>query len=203
MFAVKSIVRASAPFIIVASVVAGMAACGSSSNNNSDTGTSTTPACTVSGGKQYVLDTNMADAVNPNACSKLMFAKYQIGTFGAVNSAIIAKAANANQVTSLGDSFQTEIVDKGSARITSFTNNLAAFLVTAFGTVGDPNYVAYTGPTMPTAHADLNITEAQYNYFLTEVILPALAGADASDITNCFAPVVTDPNFKVQIIACQ
>ena len=199
MFSVKSLINASAPFVIVATVLTAMSACGSSSNNTSPAAP-TTPTCTVTGGKQYVMDTTV---VNANACSHLMFAKYKIGTFGAVNANIIAKAANANQVGQLGDSFQTKIVDKGSARIETFTNNLAAFLVTAFGKASDPNYVAYAGPAIPVAHATLNITQAQYEYFLTDVIVPALAGADTSDVTNCFAPVVTDPNFKVQVIACQ
>jgi hypothetical protein len=55
---------------------------------------------------------------------------------------------------------------------------------------------------MKAAHAGLAISSDQYDYFITEVVVPALAenGVPADDITGCFAPPVTDPAFKASIV---
>ncbi len=48
----------------------------------------------------------------------------------------------------------------------------------------------------------LAITQAQYDYFIANVVVKALAdnGVPEGDITSCFAPVVTDTAFVNSII---
>jgi hypothetical protein len=130
------------------------------------------------------------------SCSNDMFAKYKIAGFGAVNASIITKATAPGMETSLGNSFVL-LAAKGPARVATFTTNLANFLVAAYG--GPKNY---TGPDMKTAHTGLNITAAQYNNFISMAVVPALKdnGVTAADVTNCFAPVVTDPAFVATIV---
>lgn len=188
------------PMFCLAAFVLGASACGA--KKAVEQAVVPNPQCTLAGGTQYVQDTK---AVSPNACSKLMFAKYKVAGFTVVNANIVANAADASRDALLGDSFQTQIVGKGTARVTEFTNNLAAFLIDAYGNETDPGYIAYGGPIMKVAHSTLNITVAQYDYFLMSIVIPALqqAGVAQSDIDNCFAPVVTDPNFIVQVVACK
>ncbi|WP_428332130.1 hypothetical protein [Novosphingobium sp.] len=134
------------------------------------------------------------------ACASTMFATYKQAGFDAVNAQIVKLATQTSLVPAIGDSFQTDIVAASTARQTEFTTNLEDFLIVAFG---GPNN--YTGPSMVNAHAGLNITSAQYDAFITQVVVPALTtvGVASSDISNCFAPVVTDANFKAQFVTCQ
>ena len=55
---------------------------------------------------------------------------------------------------------------------------------------------------MKAAHTGLGITSAQYDYFVANVIVPALTanGVSMADVTSCFAPVVTDASFKASIV---
>jgi hypothetical protein len=55
---------------------------------------------------------------------------------------------------------------------------------------------------MEAAHAGLGITQAQYDAFLSMVVLPALtsSGVPGEDITMCFAPPVVDPAFVGSIV---
>jgi hypothetical protein len=117
-------------------------------------------------------------------CSSTMFAKYGAAGFTAVNSSIINKAVAA-PTASVGTSFQ----GLSQMQAMQLTNNLAAFLVQAYG--GPKNYA---GKDMKAAHMGLNITEAQYDYFISNVVVPALSenGVAMDDITNCFAPPVTE-----------
>jgi hypothetical protein len=137
---------------------------------------------------------------------------YGATAFVAVNESIfsnvtgeIGDAGTAN----LGMSF-TE-VGSGSPPSTTddlatFKGKLAAFLVFAYG---GPTSITYTdGKTysglqnMTAAHAGLGITTAQYNYFISNVVVPALTGngVPQGDVTSCFAPVVTDPSFIASIV---
>ena len=61
---------------------------------------------------------------------------------------------------------------------------------------------------MVAAHKGLAITQAQYDYFLSNIIVPALltngiaagAGDDNNDVVSCFAPVLTDTAFVASIV---
>jgi hypothetical protein len=63
---------------------------------------------------------------------------------------------------------------------------------------------------MVAAHTGLGITSAQFDYFIGNIVVPALTNsgvkhgvggaADPNDITTCFAPVVTDAAFKASIV---
>jgi len=123
-----------------------------------------------------------------------MFQKYG-SAFVQVRDAIVTKALAA-PVDKLGSSFQTLAV-KPPAQVQAFNDNLAAFLIQVYG--GPQNY---SGRSMEAAHAGLNITSDQYDYFVTQVVVPALAenGVPESDIMNCFAPPVVDPAFKASIV---
>ena len=137
-----------------------------------------------------------AETKSTAACSSAMFDKYKLAAFSEVNDAIIDKATAAGAETRLGTSFQA-LAAKGADRVTNFRTNLANFLVAAYG---GPNN--YTGPDMITAHTGLAITSEQYDSFITTVVVPALSekGVTEDDITNCFAPVVTDADFKASIV---
>lgn len=55
---------------------------------------------------------------------------------------------------------------------------------------------------MRQAHAGLGITSAQYDYFVANIIVPALtkSGVPMNDVASCFAPIVVDASFKATIV---
>jgi hypothetical protein len=138
-------------------------------------------------------------------------------TFGAdafvlVNESIVANVFSeiaANSTTNLGDSF-TKIGSGTPATTTddaaTFKGKLAAFLVYAYG---GPTSITYTDgkkysglQDMASAHAGLGITSDQYDYFITNQVVPALTsnGVSMDDVSSCFAPIVTDAAFKASIV---
>jgi len=129
------------------------------------------------------------------SCTTQMFDKYGVDAFIAVRDSIVEKAVAA-PTDKLGDSFQN-FVAQSPDRVAGFKDNLAAILVKVYGGPDD-----YQGASMQSAHRGLNITSDQYDYFITEVVVPALSenGVPESDITECFAPPVTDPAFKASIV---
>jgi hypothetical protein len=123
-------------------------------------------------------------------------------------SNVIAQLMDAG-TSHLGDSF-TKIGSGNPAStaddLPTFKGNLAAFLVYAYG---GPTSIMYTdGKTysglqdMTAAHTGLAITTDQYNYFIANVVVPALTGngVPMGDVSSCFAPVVTDPTFVASIV---
>ena len=138
----------------------------------------------------------MAGTGNETSCSSEMFDKYGETAFVAVRDSIVTKALAA-PTDKLGDAFEVFARDASAAEIQNFKDNLASFLVMVYG--GPSNY---GGRSMEQAHAGLNITSDQYDYFVTEIIVPALAenGVPADDISMCFAPPVVDPAFKASIV---
>lgn len=129
------------------------------------------------------------------SCTKDMYQKYGEAAFLKVNDAIIAKAVAA-PTSKVGTSFKKLAKKKtAAARV---KKDLAAFLVKVYG---GPD--TYQGADMETAHAGLKITSDQYDWFIGNVVVPALKenGVSDDDITNCFAPPVTDPTFKASIVA--
>lgn len=129
------------------------------------------------------------------SCSSEMFDKYGVDAFLAVNTRIIDLAVAA-PTSMVGPTFQ-DLAAQPTARVQEFSDNLANFLVFVYG---GPNN--YTGPDMETAHRGLGITSEQYDFFVTDVVVPALAdsGVPEEDITDCFAPPVLDPTFKASIV---
>ncbi len=129
-------------------------------------------------------------------CSSQMFDKYGVEAFVAVRDSIVAKALAA-PTDRLGESFQSFAGSATPAQLQLFQDHLAAFLVMVYG---GPK--SYEGRSMEAAHAGLNITSDQYDYFITEVVVPALAenGVPSDDISDCFAVPVTDPAFKASIV---
>jgi hypothetical protein len=141
---------------------------------------------------------------------------YGATAFVAVNEQIFTNVF-ADTTTSLGDSFTK--VGTGTPAATSdgaatFKGKLAAFLVYAYGGPTSIQYtdgVTYQGPqNMVTAHTGLNITAAQYDYFLANIVVPALiakgvphgtgGSASPNDVTSCFAPILVDAAFKASIV---
>jgi hypothetical protein len=140
------------------------------------------------------------------------FDTYKTAAFVAVNEAIVANVfteLGANSTTNLGDSFTkigTGVPPSTADNAATFKGKLAAFLVYAYG---GPTSITYTdGLTysglqdMATAHAGLAITGPQFDYFISNIVVPALTGSgvSADDVTSCFAPVVTAPAFKASIV---
>ncbi|RKG98782.1 hypothetical protein D7V97_32540 [Corallococcus sp. CA053C] len=134
--------------------------------------------------------------------------------FVAVNKSIVAKTlaevGGPKGTTNLGESF-THIGDasKGPAYAddaATFEGKLAAFLVYAYGGPESITYAdgkMYTGPqNMAAAHVGMAITASQYDYFIANMVVPALTdnGVTAADVSSCFAPIVTDAAFKASIV---
>jgi hypothetical protein len=128
-------------------------------------------------------------------CTTQMFGKYGEAGFMAVNTNILANigTVSAQNPSPIGDSFKGLTADD-VARVEA---NLYDFLVLVYG---GPNN--YEGKSMIEAHTGLGITEDQYTAFLTQVVVPALTEANVpqDDITQCFAPPVTDPAFIATIV---
>jgi hypothetical protein len=135
------------------------------------------------------------DEMTNASCSSEMFDKYGVDAFLAVNDRIIELSVAA-PTSMVGPTFQ-QLAAQPAERVEEFRANLANFLVFVYG---GPNN--YDGPSMEAAHNGLNITSEQYDFFVTDVIVPALAdsGVPEEDITDCFAPPVLDENFKNSIV---
>jgi hypothetical protein len=151
-------------------------------------------------------------ALKCTSSGKDAFDTYGAAAFVTVNEAIFANVnteITSNGTTNLGTAFTK--IGSGTPPATSddaptFKGKLAAFLVYAYG---GPTSIMYTdGKTysglqdMPSAHAGLAITSDQYDYFITNSVVPALTGSGVSsdDVSSCFAPIVTDPTFKASIV---
>jgi hypothetical protein len=144
---------------------------------------------------------------------KNAWATYGSAAFVAVNERIFTNVGTemTNKGTAnLGDSFTRvgtsnphPATDDNTA---TFKGNLAAFLVFAFGGPTQITYtdgVTYQGPQgMQESHQGLNITGAQYDYFVNSIIVPALTtnGVPSGDISTCFAPPLVNPTFKASIV---
>lgn len=148
------------------------------------------------------------------------FDTYGATAFVAVNEEIftlVNAEITANGTTNLGDSFTkigTGVPPSTSDDAPTFKGKLAAFLVFAYG---GPTSITYTDSKkydgqidMVVSHTGLNITSSQFDYFITNIVVPALVNkgvahgaggaADPDDVTSCFAPVVTDASFKASIV---
>lgn len=141
-------------------------------------------------------------ALECTSSGKNAFDTYGVEAFVAVNKAIFAEVTaelNANGEANLGNSFST-VTD-----FATFEGRLAAFLVFAYGGPTEITYVdgkKYDGvQDMEQAHAGMGITSAQYDYFVANIIVPALtkSGVPMDDIGSCFAPVVVDAGVKAAI----
>lgn len=186
-----------------------------------DTTTTKTP-----GNDMAVVTTTSTDMAAPGpgaslkceSSGKNAFATYGAAGFVAVNKAIVANVGAeimANGTTNLGTSF-TKIGSGNPPSTTddaaTFEGKLAAFLVYAYG---GPESITYTdGKTysgvqdMVAAHTGLAITNDQYLYFVSNIVVPALVdsgvkagqGDGADDVGSCFAPIVTSPAFIASIV---
>ncbi|MEJ7601381.1 MAG: hypothetical protein WKG01_25990 [Kofleriaceae bacterium] len=140
------------------------------------------------------------------------FDTYGVAAFVAVNEEIftlVLADLDANGTTNLGDSFTkigTGIPPSTSDDLATFKGKLAAFLVWAYGGPASITYTdgkPYVGPQdMVIAHTGLGITSAQYDFFVANIIVPALTnkGVTGDDLAMCFAPVVTAPTFKATMV---
>jgi hypothetical protein len=150
-------------------------------------------------------------ALRCDSSGKNAWDTYGVEAFVAVNEAIfreVNEEVTANGAANLGGSFG------GVTNLAGFKGNLAAFLVWAYGGPSEITYTdgqKYIGPqNMVAVHAGLAITAAQYDYFIANVVVPALtssgvpAGTGGStspnDVASCFAPIVTDAAFKASIV---
>jgi hypothetical protein len=137
---------------------------------------------------------------------------FGVKAFVAVNEAIFTKVGAeiaAHGTANLGDSFgkagsnETPAYKDDAA---TFKGKLAAFLVYAYGGPESITYTdnkTYAGPQdMAAAHLGMKITSAQYDYFIANIVVPALTdnGVTADDVSSCFAPIVVDAAFKNSIV---
>lgn len=186
--------------LLALGILATASACGGSD-------TTTNPDMAVSDGTGTGPAAGLKCASGKNA-----WQTFGVNAFVAVNKAIFAnvtKEVTANGTKNLGDSFGK--IGSGTPPSTkddaaTFEGKLAAFLVYVYGgpnkiTYGDGK--SYSGlQDMTVAHIGLNITAAQYDYFVASVVVPALTsnGVTAADVSACFAPPLTDAAFKASIV---
>lgn len=128
---------------------------------------------------------------------------YGVDAFVAVNEQIFTNVGaelTASGTANLGNSFA------GVSDFAAFKGNLAAFLVYAYG---GPIQITYTdgkkyfGPQdMVEKHTGLAITGAQYDYFVSNIVVPALTGngVPGGDVSSCFAPPLVDASFKASVV---
>jgi hypothetical protein len=139
--------------------------------------------------------------------------KNAFDTYGSINFVAVNKKVfelvgaelQAHATTNLGDSFN-KIGQDGRDDGPTFEGRLAAFLVFVYG---GPDHITYTDgidydgvQDMADEHAGLAITSAQYDYFIANIVVPALteSGVPMDDVTSCFAGPVTDASFKASIV---
>jgi hypothetical protein len=145
--------------------------------------------------------------------SKNAYETYGQSAFFAVTAEIftlVGQEISANGTKNLGTSFG--LVGSGNPPSTTddaavFQGKLAAFLVWAYGgpssiTYTDNNVYDGANQSMVAAHTGLAITNDQYTYFLTNIVVPALTnkGVPMGDVSSCFAPVVSDATFVASIV---
>lgn len=158
-----------------------------------------------------------SDTAQPGIALKCSSGKNAWETYGAngfvaVNKAIFANVGAevmAHGTTNVGAAFTkigTGDPPSTSDSAATFEGKLAAFLVYAYGGPSSITYtdgVTYDGiQNMETAHEGLMITSAQYDYFISNIVVPALtsSGVSSADVSSCFAPVVTAASFKATIV---
>ena len=169
-------------------------------------------ACSGDDGGYTPTGTGPAAKLLCTSSGKNAWDTYGVAAFVAVNESIFTNVnteVTANSTTNLGDSFTK--VGSGTPAATSdnlaqFKGSLAAFLVYVYG---GPTSITYTDnamysgeQNMVTAHTGLNITSAQYDYFVSNIIVPALTsnGVPMDDVSSCFAPPITSADFKASIV---
>ena len=149
---------------------------------------------------------------------KNAFETYGATKIVAINETIFANVGTevaTNCSTNLGTSFME--IGTGTPASTADPSNvfkakLCAFLIWAYGGPSQFQYSdgnIYAGiQDMVAAHTGLGITQAQYDYFVSNIVVPALltngvangSGDSPNDVSSCFAPVITDPAFEASII---
>ncbi len=142
-----------------------------------------------------LLLSSCGEVKSKNSCSAAMFDKYGLAAMLAVNDRVIERAVAA-PTARIGTTFQT-LAASPPSRVEAFRAGLGNFLVFLYG---GPNL--YTGRSMEKAHLGLNVSSPQYDYFVLDVIVPALAdvGVSQTDIVDCFVPVLVNPELKASII---
>lgn len=152
-------------------------------------------ACAAGCGDDDDKTTDTGKDAGSGSCTTQMYDKYGQAGFEAVNKNILENigTVSAMSPSPIGDSF------KGlrPVQVEAVEASLLDFLVMVYG---GPNN--YKGQTMKASHAALEITQAQYDAFISMVVVPALskAGVPESDINDCFAPPVVDPAFVADIV---
>lgn len=118
-------------------------------------------------------------------------------TYGAAVPTVASDIVNAAAVDpEFSDAF-APLVARGDEAVADFKTSLANFISDAYGCTTD----AYTGPSMPAAHAGMNITQDEYDDFIG-LIAGVLAddGVAADDINLCFAPPLVATSFSSTIV---
>ncbi len=164
-------------------------------------------ACGGDEDKEDMVAKGPGAALKCTSSGKNAFDTYGAEAFVAVNEQIFSNVVaelGANGTSNVGTSFNEPAADP--ARLAMFKGNLAAFLVFAYGGPASITYTdgkTYKGPQdMEKEHEGMAITNDQYDYFVSNIIVPALTGkgVKGDDVSSCFAPVVTDASFKASIV---
>jgi hypothetical protein len=201
--------------LVVGAAALGLVGC--SSDETSSSATVDSGSGDAGGGDSASSGTGPGATLKCDSSGKNAWETYGVSAFVAVNEAIFANViaeGSASGTTNVGDSF-TKIGPASTADdLPTFKGNLAAFLVYAYGGPGEITYTdnkKYTGPQdMVESHKGLGITGAQYDYFVSNIVVPALTkngvkagkggAADPNDVSSCFAPILVDAAFKASIV---
>jgi hypothetical protein len=204
--------------LVVGAAALGLVGC--SSDETSSSATVDSGSGDAGGGDSASSGTGPGATLKCDSSGKNAWETYGVSAFVAVNEAIFANViaeGSASGTTNVGDSF-TKIGSGNPAStaddLPTFKGNLAAFLVYAYGGPGEITYTdnkKYTGPQdMVESHTGLGITGAQYDYFVSNIVVPALTkngvkagkggAADPNDVSSCFAPILVDAAFKASIV---
>jgi hypothetical protein len=189
-------------------VLAVFAGCGSSNNNNSSA-----PAAAATPAANPAPAAATGASLQCTSSGKNAWLTYGQTAFVAVNESIFTNVVNVGATTSTTTPLGTPFTLVGSGNppstadnLATFKGNLAAFLVYLYGGPTQITYtdgVVYQGPqNMQQSHQGLNITTSEFNYFVSNIVVPALTsnGVPTADVTSCFAPPLTDPTFVASVV---
>ena len=89
------------------------------------------------------------------------------------------------------------LVAQGEPAIGNFKTSLANFISDAYGC----STGAYTGPSMPAAHAGMDITQEEYDAFIGLIAGVLIEdGVTEDDVNLCFAPPLVATSFSSTIV---
>ncbi len=173
-------------------LVAGLAACGTPAPTDETDDTD---------GETYETDeTDDTDTTEETDDTDEVVATCETDICATYGAAVPTVASNIVDAAATDPEFSADfapLVAEGSEAVDAFKASLTAFISDAYGC----STGTYTGPSMEAAHAGLDITQQEYDDFITLIAgVLSDAGVPDDDISLCFAPPLVDPAFVSTIV---